>query len=282
MPSAIKPTVHWSSWGETYTTAHETKHISYNTLVRPTLEYCSAVWDPHTRRNIDRLEQINTKAARSITNNYTHTPGITTHLKQQIIMDPLHIRRQTQRITLTYKITNNYIDIDPHTYLHSTNNQRTRNTHNHTYQTYYANTDSYKHSYFPRTIRDWHRLPQSILTSNTIDSFTKQIHILSPQHPNTNTHTWFLSLLCTPGSPSPPPTSSVYACYAPRGCPTHHNTETETETTLYYVVVCVTTYTRVASFYSRQDATEYDWNLRNKRNNISANSCKTIHWTPEE
>ncbi len=61
-------------------------------------------------------------------------------------MDPLHTRRQAQRLTLMYKITNNYIDIDPHTYLHSTNSQRTRNTHNHTYQTY-ATTDSYKHSF---------------------------------------------------------------------------------------------------------------------------------------
>ncbi len=112
------------------------------------------------------------------------------HLKQQINMDPLHIHRQAHRLTLMYKITNNYIDIDPHTYLHSTNNQRTRNTHNQIYQTYYANTDSYKHSYFPRTIRDWNRLPQHILNSSTIDSFTKQIHMhLSPQHPNTNTHT---------------------------------------------------------------------------------------------
>ncbi len=92
------------------------KHIAYDTLVRPTLEYCSAVWDPHTRRNIDRLEQINTKAARFITNNYTQTPGITTHLKQRINMNPLHIRRQAHRLTLMYKITNNYIDIDPHTY----------------------------------------------------------------------------------------------------------------------------------------------------------------------
>ncbi len=118
-------------------------------------------------------------------------------------MDPLHIRRQAHRLTLMYKITNNNIDIDPHTYLHSTNNQRTRNTHNQTYQTYYANTDAYKHSYFPRTIRDWNRLPQHILNSNTIDSFTKQIHMhLSPQHPYTNTHTLFTSSLA---HPVPPP-----------------------------------------------------------------------------
>ncbi len=161
-----------------------------------------------------------------ITNNYTQTPGITTHLKQQINMNPIHIRRQAQRLTLMYKITNNYIDIDRHTYLHSTSNQRTRNTHNHTYQTYYANIDSYKNSYFPRTIRNWNRLPQYILNSNTRDFFTKQIHMhLSPQHQNTNTHIWFTFLPCTPDSPSPPPTSSVYACYAPPGCPTHYNKE---------------------------------------------------------
>ncbi len=118
------------------------KHIAYNTLVRPTLEYCSVVWDPHTRRNIGRLEQMNTKAVRFITDNYTQAPGITTHLKQQINMDPLHIRRQAHRLTLLYKIKSNYIDIDPHTYLHNTNNQRTHNTHSHTYQTY-TNTDSF-------------------------------------------------------------------------------------------------------------------------------------------
>ena len=43
------------------------KHIAYNTLVRPTLEYCTTIWDSHASRNIDRLEQAYTKAARYIT-----------------------------------------------------------------------------------------------------------------------------------------------------------------------------------------------------------------------
>jgi len=166
------------------------KHLAYNTLVRPTLEYCSTVWDPYTHRNIDRLERINTKAARFITNNYTYAPGITTRIKQQINMDFLHVRRQTHRLTLMYKITNNYIDIDPHVYLHNANNQRTRNTHNQKYQIYHTNTDAYKHSFFPRTIRDWNRLPQHIINCTTLDSFTKQLHThLTPQHTNTNNYT---------------------------------------------------------------------------------------------
>ena len=51
-------------------------------------------------------------------------------------MNSLHIPRQARRLTLKCIIIQNHIDIDPHTYLYSTNNQCTRNTHNHTHQTY--------------------------------------------------------------------------------------------------------------------------------------------------
>ncbi len=150
------------------------------------------MWDPHThtQRHIDRLEQINIRAARFITNNFTRTPGITTRLKQQINMEPLHLRRQAHTLTLMYKITNTHIDIDAQTYLHNANSQRTRNTHIHKYQTYHTNTDAYKHSYFPRTTHHWNSLPKQILDLSTIDSFEKQIHThLSPQHNNTNNYT---------------------------------------------------------------------------------------------
>ena len=128
---------------------------------------------------------------------------------KQFNMDILHIRRQTHKLTLMYTITNNHIDIDPRTYLHNTSNERTCNTHNLKYQTYHTNTDAYKHSYFPRTIWDWNRLPQHIFNSKIIDSLTKQIHThLSPQHPYTNNYTWFTSLpahsvLTSPQQPTP-------------------------------------------------------------------------------
>ena len=161
------------------------KHLAYNTLVRPTLEYCAAVWDPYTQSNTNKLEQINTKAARFITHNYTQTPGITTLIKQQINMDILNTRRQAHRLTLMYKITNNHIDIDKLEYLHNANIRSTRNSHTQKYQTYFANTDSYKHSYFPQTIRDWNRLPQYIIDCPTTDTFKNNIH----KYLTTQTHT---------------------------------------------------------------------------------------------
>ena len=163
------------------------KHTAYNALVRPSLEYCSAVWDPYKQLNIKTLEQVNTEAVRFIAHNYTQTPDITSTIKQQINMDFLQTRRQAHRLTLMYKITNNHIDIDKHDYLQDANNLNTRNSHSKKYQTYHTNTNSYKHSYFPSTIRDWNRLPQHIIDSPTIHTFKNNIHNHLNIQPSTHT-----------------------------------------------------------------------------------------------
>ena len=124
--------------------------------------------------NINKLEKINTAAARFITNNYTQTPGITTQIKQQIHMDLLTLRRQAHRLTIMYKIANNKIDINTHEFLQHSNTHNTRNTHTHKYLTLHSTSELYRHSYFPRTIRDWNSLPQEIIDTNTTETFKKR------------------------------------------------------------------------------------------------------------
>jgi hypothetical protein len=34
------------------------KERAYQTLIRPKLEYCCTVWDPHTKENINSLEKV--------------------------------------------------------------------------------------------------------------------------------------------------------------------------------------------------------------------------------
>ena len=40
------------------------KDKCYKTMVRPQVEYASSVWDPHTQRNITRVEQVQRRATR--------------------------------------------------------------------------------------------------------------------------------------------------------------------------------------------------------------------------
>ena len=44
----------------------ESKVITYKALVRPRLEYCSAVWDPHYRTHINIVERIQRRAVRFV------------------------------------------------------------------------------------------------------------------------------------------------------------------------------------------------------------------------
>ena len=54
-----------------------TKTIAYQALVRPHLEYSAPAWDPHTVRNIRKLEQVQRRAARFVANSYSPYQSVT-------------------------------------------------------------------------------------------------------------------------------------------------------------------------------------------------------------
>jgi hypothetical protein len=54
-------------------------------MVRPTLEYASTCWDPHSKDLIEDIEQVQKRAARFVYNNYrSKEPGCVTNMLETL------------------------------------------------------------------------------------------------------------------------------------------------------------------------------------------------------
>jgi hypothetical protein len=81
----------------------------YFALVRPHLEFACAVWDPHTACDIQRLEAVQRRAARFVTNNHRRTEGTVTNILKDLQWPSLEQRRKYNRLAIMYKIQNDQI-----------------------------------------------------------------------------------------------------------------------------------------------------------------------------
>ena len=83
--------------------ATSVKENAYKALVRPLVEYASPVWDPYHQNEIDRLEMVQRRAARYVTNrhgNHSSVKDMLDHLGWR----SLERRRKDARLALLYKI----------------------------------------------------------------------------------------------------------------------------------------------------------------------------------
>ena len=53
-----------------YKCSQSTKAKTYSSMVRPILEYCSTVWDPHFHKDINELEKVRRRAPRWAMSDY--------------------------------------------------------------------------------------------------------------------------------------------------------------------------------------------------------------------
>ena len=68
------------------------KEKEYKTIVRPTMEYCSTVWDPYYESHSDTLEKVQRRAARWVTGRF-HNMSSSTAMIQDLGWRDLNQRR---------------------------------------------------------------------------------------------------------------------------------------------------------------------------------------------
>ena len=151
-----------------FDTPKTTKILAYNSIVRPGLEYASSVWDPHTVKNINKIEKVQRSGARFVMNDYSRSSSVTSMI-ESLKWQSLQTRRKCARITNLFKIRNNNLHVKAAEYRLVP--ARSKRPHSSQYRHLEAKSDIYKYSYFPRTIVDWNSLPPSIVESTTTSNF---------------------------------------------------------------------------------------------------------------
>jgi hypothetical protein len=132
---------------------------AYTSLVHPQLEYVSTDWNPYTKRNINKIEMVQRRAARFVFNDYSrasHVSAIIDHLG----WDNLQQRRLLHQATMFYKIHQGLVginlldDVCP-----LTRASRLPNYNICPYRQIQSCVNVYKFSLCPRTIVTWNHIP---------------------------------------------------------------------------------------------------------------------------
>jgi hypothetical protein len=138
----------------------QVKAASYTTMVRPILEYASSAWDPYLQRDINMLETVQRRAARFACNSYRdRTPGCVEKMMNDLRWQPLEVRRKTNRLAFLHKINNGLVDININDFVRRSD-PRTRGAQR--FHQERADHPALYHSFFPRTLREWNKLPTAL------------------------------------------------------------------------------------------------------------------------
>ena len=149
------------------------KQLAYFSLVRPSLEYCSVVWDPYTQELSSKLEAVQRRAARFVLNNYEQLSSVTSML-QELDWQTLTIRRKITRLAVFQKACQGDLAILVKTLLHPVK-RPTRHSHTKSFITISTSSDIYKYAYLPRTVTEWNQLPQSLIDITDNKAFKEQL-----------------------------------------------------------------------------------------------------------
>ena len=142
---------------------------AYEARVRPTLEYATCAWAPHTKLDIQAVEQVQRAAARYVCGDYRRRSSVTAMINR-IEWDTLHTRRTLRDQTMFYKVYHGQVGISLPPSIYAADN-RTRCLHEFKLRTIPANCLLYQHSFYVRCIPVWNALPMNAVTAATAKVF---------------------------------------------------------------------------------------------------------------
>lgn len=87
----------------------------------------------------------------------------------------LENRRQVARLRFLFLLNSQQFNVNPGLYIQPRLSRSTRSTHEHNLTPIFARTNLFKHSFFPRTIEQWNRLPVDVFSARDVSDFEKRV-----------------------------------------------------------------------------------------------------------
>ena len=142
----------------------------YKTLVRPILDYGSAIWNPYHKQDIIKLEKVQRRATKIISD--LRNLPYRERLRKCKLMT-LEERRRRYDLIEMFKIMKGIYRIDKDK-LFELNHNSTRG-HSMKIRKKHCRLNIRKNFFTQRIINDWNHLPQSAINKNTVLEFKKEL-----------------------------------------------------------------------------------------------------------
>ena len=141
----------------------------YVSYVRPHLEYCSPVWNPHSKRHIEELERVQ-KFVLKVAMHKSWDSSYETLLATTNLAT-LESRRERASLCHLFKIINNLTHYPEPPTKQQESHYNTRSSGSTLLTVPKSNTAYRQHSFFPSTINRWNKLSKEAKDCNSIISF---------------------------------------------------------------------------------------------------------------
>ena len=164
---------------------HSFKHLTtrsfkllFQSLVRPHLEYATAVWSPHLKKHQRLIENVQRRATKLLPQ--LRELDYSTRL-ERLQLPSLHYRRTREDMLFTYRVSTGLLNVDGNTHcdlctatpsMYEPSLSKLHNTRGHSMKYQIHPSSGIRHHFLPtRSVPIWNKLSKTTIASPTLTGF---------------------------------------------------------------------------------------------------------------
>ena len=158
---------------------NHSKISAYTSYVRPQLEYATVIWSPYLKKDIDRIERVQKRFVKGL-QGFRNLPY--DEVLRRLTLHKLETRRTILDLKTLFKIVHeNFGNVkDKLVQIITQSNTRSHSLQLEPVKMKIARSNSYHHSFIPRVIRIWNKLPFPVEKIKSLEAFSNSLNINIP------------------------------------------------------------------------------------------------------